>query len=183
MVRLEETWPVDVVAQRDVVDEGELRVCTVEQGGTRGRVVVAGRVEDAVESRRAIRLGERVYQRSDGGGNLLVTAIRNADIRLRVYDRKTSKILGSAEDEAATQRSGLPQLQRDTFQWHGPDTFLVEAADDTGTPAADGCSLTVQFTERAATVLQQGGCNGARLEGTYLRDLSDLPSNHESSVD
>lgn len=124
-----------------------------------------------------------VYQRSDGGGNLLVTAIRNADIRLRVYDRKTSKILGSAEDEAATQRSGLPQLQRDTFQWHGPDTFLVEAADDTGTPAADGCTLTVQFTERAATVLQQGGCNGARLEGTYLRDLSDLPSNHESSVD
>lgn len=124
-----------------------------------------------------------VYQRSDGGGNLVVTAIRNADLRLRVYDRNTAKVLASAEDAAASARSGLPQLQRDTFQWHGPDTFIVEVADDTGTPPSDGCALTVQFSERAATVLQQGGCNGAHFDGTYLRDLNDLPSDHETSVD
>jgi|GEM_PF-743858 len=124
-----------------------------------------------------------VYQRSDGGGNLLVTAIRNADIRLRLYDRKNSRILGSARDEAESQRTGLPQLQRDTFQWDGPDTFILEAADDSGQAPADGCALTVHFTEKAATVLQQGGCSGARVEGTYLRDLDDLLTNYEFSTD
>jgi len=124
-----------------------------------------------------------VYQRSDGGGNLLVTAIRNADIRLRLYDRKNSKIIASAEDEAEAQRTGLPQLQRDTFQWDGQDTFLLEAADADGQAPADGCALTVHFTEKAATVLQQGGCGGARLEGTYLRDLDDLLTNYEFSPD
>lgn len=124
-----------------------------------------------------------VYQRSDGGGNLLVVALRNADIRLRLYDRRNSKIIASAGDEAATASTGLPQLQRDTFRWDGPDTFLVEAADDTGQAPADGCALTVHFSEKAATVLQQGGCNGARLEGTYLRDLDDLLTNYEFSTD
>jgi uncharacterized protein YecT (DUF1311 family) len=124
-----------------------------------------------------------VYQRSDGGGNLLVQAIRNADIRLRLYDRRNSKIIASARDEAEAQRTGLPQLQRDTFQWDGPDTFILEAADDTGQSPADGCALTVHFTEKAATVLQQGGCGGARLEGTYLRDLDDLLTNYEFSPD
>lgn len=124
-----------------------------------------------------------VYQRSDGGGNLLVQAIRNADIRLRLYDRKTSKIVASARDEAATASTGLPQLQRDTFQWDGPDTFILQAADADGQAPADGCALTVHFTEMAATVLQQGGCGGARLEGTYLRDLDDLLSNYEFSAD
>ena len=124
-----------------------------------------------------------VYQRSDGGGNLLVQAIRNADIRLRLYDRRNSKIVATARDEAEAQRTGLPQLQRDTFQWHGPDTFLLEAADADGQAPADGCALTVHFTEKAATVLQQGGCGGARLEGTYLRDLDDLLTNYEFSPD
>jgi uncharacterized protein YecT (DUF1311 family) len=124
-----------------------------------------------------------VYQRSDGGGNLLVQAIRNADIRLRLYDRRNSKIIASARDEAEAQRTGLPQLQRDTFQWDGPDTFILEAADADGLAPADGCALTVHFTEKAATVLQQGGCGGARLEGTYLRDLGDLLTNYEFSAD
>lgn len=124
-----------------------------------------------------------VYQRSDGGGNLLVQAIRNADIRLRLYDRRNSKIIASARDEAEAQRTGLPQLQRDTFQWDGPDTFILEAADADGQAPADGCALTVHFTEKAATVLQQGGCGGARLEGTYLRDLGDLLTNYEFSAD
>ena len=124
-----------------------------------------------------------VYQRSDGGGNLLVTAIRNADIRLRLYDRKNSKIIATATDEAEAQRTGLPQLQRDTFRWDGPDTFLLEAADGAGQAPADGCALTVHFTEKAATVLQQGGCDGARLDGTYLRDLDDLLTNYEVSAD
>ena len=124
-----------------------------------------------------------VYQRSDGGGNLLVQPIRNADIRLRLYDRRNSKIVATARDEAEAQRTGLPQLQRDTFQWHGPDTFLLEAADADGQAPADGCALTVHFTEKAATVLQQGGCGGARLEGTYLRDLDDLLTNYEFSPD
>jgi uncharacterized protein YecT (DUF1311 family) len=124
-----------------------------------------------------------VYQRSDGGGNLLVTAIRNADIRLRLYDRRNSKILASAGDEAATASTGLPQLQRETFRWDGPDTFLLEAADADGQAPADGCALTVHFSEKAATVLQQGGCGGARLEGTYLRDLDDLLTNYEFSAD
>jgi uncharacterized protein YecT (DUF1311 family) len=124
-----------------------------------------------------------VYQRSDGGGNLLVQAIRNADIRLRLYDRRNSKIIASARDEAEAQRTGLPQLQRDTFQWDGPDTFILEAADGDGQAPADGCALTVHFTEKAATVLQQGGCGGARLEGTYLRDLGDLLTNYEFSAD
>ena len=124
-----------------------------------------------------------VYQRSDGGGNLLVQAIRNADIRLRLYDRSNSKIVATARDEAEAQRTGLPQLQRDTFQWDGPDTFLLEAADADGQAPADGCELTVHFTEKAATVLQQGGCSGARLEGTYLRDLDDLLTNYEFSPD
>jgi uncharacterized protein YecT (DUF1311 family) len=124
-----------------------------------------------------------VYQRSDGGGNLLVQAIRNADIRLRLYDRRNSKIIASARDEAEAQRTGLPQLQRDTFQWDGPDTFILEAADGDGQAPADGCALTVHFTEKAATVLQQGGCDGARLDGTYLRDLDDLLSNYEFSAD
>ena len=124
-----------------------------------------------------------VYQRSDGGGNLLVQAIRNADIRLRLYDRKDSKIVASAVDEAESQRTGLPQLQRDTFQWDGPDTFILQAADAEGQAPADGCALTVHFTEKAATVLQQGGCGGARLEGTYLRDLDDLPAYYEFSPD
>ena len=124
-----------------------------------------------------------VYQRSDGGGNLLVQAIRNADIRLRLYDRRNSKIVATARDEAEAQRTGLPQLQRDTFQWDGPDTFLLEAADADGQAPADGCALTVHFTEKAATVLQQGGCGGARLEGTYLRDLDDLLTNYEFSPD
>jgi uncharacterized protein YecT (DUF1311 family) len=124
-----------------------------------------------------------VYQRSDGGGNLLVQAIRNADIRLRLYDRKTSKIVASARDEAASASTGLPQLQRDTFQWDGPDTFILQAADADGQSPADGCALTVHFTEKAAIVLQQGGCGGARLEGTYLRDLDDLLSNYEFSAD
>lgn len=123
-----------------------------------------------------------VYQRR-GGGNLLVTAIRNADIRLRLYDPKSSRIIASARDEAEAQRTGLPQLQRDTFHWDGPDTFIVEAADNTGRPPADGCALTVHFTEKAATVLQQGGCDGARLDGTYLRDLDDLLTNYEFSAD
>ena len=124
-----------------------------------------------------------VYQRSDGGGNLLVQPIRNADIRLRLYDRRNSKIVATARDEAEAQRTGLPQLQRDTFQWDGPDTFLLEAADADGQAPADGCALTVHFTEKAATVLQQGGCGGARLEGTYLRDLDDLLTNYEFSPD
>ena len=124
-----------------------------------------------------------VYQRSDGGGNLLVQAIRNADIRLRLYDRRNSKIVATARDEAEAQRTGLPQLQRDTFQWDGPDTFLLEAADADGQAPADGCALTVHFTEKAATVLQQDGCGGARLEGTYLRDLDDLLTNYEFSPD
>ena len=124
-----------------------------------------------------------VYQRSDGGGNLLVQAIRNADIRLRLYDRKHSQIVASAEDAAEAQRTGLPQLQRDTFQWDGPDTFLLEAADTDGRSPADGCALTVRFTGKAAIVVQQGGCGGARLEGTYLRDLDDLLSNYEFSAD
>ncbi|GAA5011177.1 hypothetical protein FNZ56_00810 [Pseudoluteimonas lycopersici] len=124
-----------------------------------------------------------VYQRSDGGGNLLVQAIRNADIRLRLYDRRNSKIIATAQDEAEAQRTGLPQLQRDTFQWDGPDTFILEAADADGQAPADGCALTVHFTEKAATVLQQGGCGGARLEGTYLRDLDDLLTNYEFSPD
>ena len=124
-----------------------------------------------------------VYQRSDGGGNLLVQAIRNADIRLRLYDRSNSKIVATARDEAEAQRTGLPQLQRDTFQWDGPDTFLLEAADADGQAPADGCALTVHFTEKAATVLQQDGCGGARLEGTYLRDLDDLLTNYEFSPD
>ena len=124
-----------------------------------------------------------VYQRSDGGGNLLVTAVRNADIRLRLYDRKDSKIVASAVDEAESQRTGLPQLQRDTFRWDGPDTFLLEAADADGRAPADGCALTVHFTGKAATVLQQGGCGGARLEGTYLRDLGDLLTNYEFNAD
>jgi uncharacterized protein YecT (DUF1311 family) len=124
-----------------------------------------------------------VYQRSDGGGNLLVTAIRNADIRLRLYDRRNSKILASAGDETATASTGLPQLQRDTFRWDGPDTFLLEAADADGQAPADGCALTVHFSDKAATVLQQGGCGGARLEGTYLRDLDDLLTNYEVSAD
>ena len=124
-----------------------------------------------------------VYQRSDGGGNLLVQAIRNADIRLRLYDRRNSKIVATARDEAEAQRTGLPQLQRDTFQWDGPDTFLLEAADADGQAPADGCALTVHFTEKAATILQQGGCGGARLEGTYLRDLDDLLTNYEFSPD
>ncbi|MFT3896618.1 MAG: hypothetical protein QM719_02825 [Thermomonas sp.] len=124
-----------------------------------------------------------VYQRSDGGGNLLVQAIRNADIRLRLYDRKGSKIIATADDEAATASTGLPQLQRDTFQWDGRDTFILEAADAEGQAPADGCALTVHFSEKAATVLQQGGCGGARLEGTYLRDLDDLLTNYEFSPD
>lgn len=124
-----------------------------------------------------------VYQRSDGGGNLLVQAIRNADIHLRLYDRRNSKIVATARDEAEAQPTGLPQLQRDIFQWHGPDTFLLEAADADGQAPADGCALTVHFTEKAATVLQQGGCGGARLEGTYLRDLDDLLTNYEFSPD
>jgi uncharacterized protein YecT (DUF1311 family) len=124
-----------------------------------------------------------VYQRSDGGGNLLVQAIRNADIRLRLYDRKNSKIVATAEDEAEAQRTGLPQLQRDTFQWDGPDTFILQAANQDGQAPADGCALTVHFSEKAATVLQQGGCDGARLDGTYLRDLDDLLSNYEFSAD
>ena len=124
-----------------------------------------------------------VYQRSDGGGNLLVQAIRNADIRLRLYDRSNSKSVATARDEAEAQRTSLPQLQRDTFQWDGPDTFLLEAADADGQAPADGCALTVHFTEKAATVLQQGGCGGARLEGTYLRDLDDLLTNYEFSPD
>ena len=124
-----------------------------------------------------------VYQRSDGGGNLLVQPIRNADIRLRLYDRRNSKIVATARDEAEAQRTGLPQLQRDTFQWDGPDTFLLEAADAEGLAPADGCALTVHFTEKAATILQQGGCGGARLEGTYLRDLDDLLTNYEFSPD
>lgn len=124
-----------------------------------------------------------VYQRSDGGGNLLVQAIRNADIRLRLYDRRNSKIVATARDEAEAQRTGLPQLQRDTFQWDGPDTFILEAADAEGLALADSCALTVHFTEKAATVLQQGGCGGARLEGTYLRDLDDLLTNYEFSPD
>ena len=124
-----------------------------------------------------------VYQRSDGGGNLLVVPVRNADIRLRLSDRKASKIIATAEDEAEAQRTGLPQLQRDTFQWDGPDTFILQAADDTGQAPADGCALTVHFTEKAATVLQQGGCNGAHLDGAYLRDLDDLLTNYEFSAD
>lgn len=124
-----------------------------------------------------------VYQRSDGGGNLLVQAIRNADIRLRLYDRKNLKIIATAEDEAEAERTGLPQLQRDTFQWDGQDTFILEAADADGQAPADGCGLTVHFTEKAATVLQQGGCGGAILEGTYLRDLDDLLTNYEFSPD
>jgi uncharacterized protein YecT (DUF1311 family) len=123
-----------------------------------------------------------VYQRS-GGGNLLVTAIRNADIRLRLYDPKSARILASAWDEAETQRTGLPQLQRDTFQWDGPDTFIFQAANQDGQAPADGCALTVRFSEKAATVVQQGGCDGARLDGTYLRDLDDLLSNYEFSAD
>jgi uncharacterized protein YecT (DUF1311 family) len=124
-----------------------------------------------------------VYQRSDGGGNLLVQAIRNADIRLRLYDRRNSKIVATARDEAEAQRTGLPQLQRDTFQWDGPDTFILEAADAEGLALADSCALTVHFTGKAAAVLQQGGCGGARLEGTYLRDLDDLLTNYEFSPD
>lgn len=124
-----------------------------------------------------------VYQRSDGGGNLLVRAIRNADIRLRLYDRKSGKVAASAADEAETVRSGLPQLQPDTFRWDGPDTFIFQAAGADGLAPADGCGLTVHFSEKAATVLQQGGCGGARLEGTYLRDLDDLPTNYEFSAD
>lgn len=124
-----------------------------------------------------------VYQRNDGGGNLLVEAIRNADIRLRLYDRKDSKIVVTATDEAATMRTGLPQLQRDTFQWDGPDTFILQAAGADGQAPADGCGLTVHFTDKAATVLQQGGCAGARVEGTYLRDLGDLLTNYEFSAD
>ena len=120
------------------------------------------------------------------------TAIRMRDAVLRVFpqadevpsnDRSkrwrlstpaTRPLLGITADDLATIEVAAARMAADN---------LVEAADDTGTPAADACSLTVQFTERAATVLQHGGCNGARLEGTYLRDLSDLPSNHESSVD
>ncbi len=124
-----------------------------------------------------------VYQRSDGGGNLLVTPIRDAVLRLRLYDRKASKILASAGDEAASVLSGLPQLQRGTFQWDGPDTFILQAVDDTGQAPADGCALTVHFSEKAATVLQQGGCGGASVEGTYLRDLGDLLGNYEFSAD
>lgn len=124
-----------------------------------------------------------VYQRQDGGGNLLVVPIRDADIRLRLYDRKNSRIIATAEDEAEAQRTGLPQLQRDTFQWDGPDTFILEAADADGQAPADGCALTVHFSEKAATVLQQGGCGGARLEGSYQRDLGDLLSNYEFSPD
>ena len=136
---------------------------------------------DAIESSGYRNSG--VYQRSDGGGNLLVQAIRNADIRLRLYDRRNSKIVATARDEAESQRTGLPQLQRDTFQWDGPDTFILQAADAEGQAPADGCALTVHFTEKAATVLQQGGCGGARLEGTYLRDLDDLLTNYEFSPD
>ena len=88
-----------------------------------------------------------------------------------------------AFEQRYPQRTGLPQLQRDTFQWDGPDTFLLEAADADGQAPADGCELTVHFTEKAATVLQQGGCSGARLEGTYLRDLDDLLTNYEFSPD
>jgi len=124
-----------------------------------------------------------VYRRKDGGGNLLVVPLRNADIRLRLYDSKHSKIIASAEDEAEAQRTGLPQLERDTFRWDGPDTFILEAADADGQAPADGCALTVHFSEMAATVLQQGGCGGARVEATYLRDLDDLPTNYEFSVD
>jgi uncharacterized protein YecT (DUF1311 family) len=124
-----------------------------------------------------------VYQRSDGGGNLLVTAVRNADIRLRLYDRKNARIIASAGDDAASASTGLPQLQRDTFRWDGPDTFLLEAAGADGQAPEDGCALTVHFNEKAATVLQQGGCGGARLEGTYLRDLDDLLTNYEVSAD
>ena len=136
---------------------------------------------DALES--AAYRNSGVYQRSDGGGNLLVQPVRNADIRLRLYDRKASKIIASAGDDAEAERSGLPQVQRDTFQWNGPDTFILEAADADGRAPADGCALTVQFSAKAASVLQQGGCGGARLEGTYLRDLDDLLTNYEFSAD
>ena len=119
----------------------------------------------------------------DAGAIEVVRLDDPADIRLRLYDRKNSKIVATAEDEAEAQRTGLPQLQRDTFQWDGPDTFLLEAADADGQAPADGCALTVHFTEKAATVLQQGGCGGARLEGTYLRDLDDLLTNYEFSPD
>jgi uncharacterized protein len=123
-----------------------------------------------------------VYQ-GQGGGNLLVIPIRDADVRLRLYDRRNSKILATASDEAASASTGLPQLQRGTFQWRGPDTLLLEAGDATGQAPPDGCALTVHFSEKSATVLQQGGCGGARVEGTYLRDLGDLLGNYEFSAD
>ncbi len=124
-----------------------------------------------------------VYLRSDGGGTLLITAIRNSDIRLRAFDRKSGKILGSADDEAKSQRTGLPELQRDTFQWDGPDTFILEATDDIGQAPADGCKLTVRFTASQATVQQRGGCGGAHLAGTYKRALDKLLVDYEFGID
>ena len=121
-----------------------------------------------------------VYKRS-GGGSLLVTAIRNADIRLRLFDQASGKVLGSAEDPAKAQRSGLPELENGTFSWNGPDTFILEAADDIGVAPGDGCKLTVHFSAQQATVTQKGGCNGAQLAGTYVRALDELPSGYEFS--
>ena len=117
------------------------------------------------------------------GGKLLVRAIRNADVQLTLSDRATGHLLRTAGDEAATRRTGLPQLQADTFQWDGPDTLILEAADDIGQASADGCKLTVLFAALKASVTQQGGCNGTQLAGIYTRALDEQLADYETSMD
>lgn len=122
-----------------------------------------------------------VYKRD--GGKLLVRAIRNADVQLTLFDRASGRLLRTAGDEAATQRSGLPQVQADTFQWDGPDTLILEAADDIGRAPDDGCKLTVLFAALKASVTQQGGCNGTQLAGIYTRAVDEQLADYENSID
>lgn len=134
---------------------------------------------DALESSAYRNSG--VYKRD--GGKLLVQAIRNADTQLTLFDRATGRLLRTAGDEAATQRTGLPQLQADTFQWDGPDTLILEAADDIGQAPADGCKLTVLFAALKASVTQQGGCNGVQLAGIYSRAVDEQLADYETGMD
>lgn len=122
-----------------------------------------------------------VYKRGDDGSKLLVEALKNAEVFIRVFDRNGGPPLQSKVVEGLSG-TGAMVVAADGFQWQGMDVLTVHLADDVGTYAGD-CAVTMTFSALRAVVTQKGRCGKSKFAGIYRRDLTDQLANYEMSID
>lgn len=123
-----------------------------------------------------------VYKRGSDGSKLLVEAIKEADVFIRIFDRKGGPPLQTKVIDGPSTGTGAIVVAGDGFRWQGKDVLTVRLSDDVGAYVGD-CSVTITFSALQAVVVQTGLCGTAKFAGTYQRDLTDQLANYEMSID